>query len=139
MTPYEVVEHTADVGVRGHGQTREELFEHMAEGVFSLIVPPEEVRTAETVAVKAEADGWEPLLVAWLRELLHLFNTRHFLVKSARVTRLEPGRIEAEVSGEKLDPARHSADKEVKAVTYCGLSLGREAGGAWSAQVILDI
>jgi SHS2 domain-containing protein len=139
MAPYEIVEHTADIGIRASGRSREELFAQMAEGVFSLIVPPEEVRPAEMVPVKAEAGGWEDLLVAWLKELLYLFDTRHFLVKSVKVLRLEEGWIEAEVSGEKLDPARHSAGKEVKAVTYCGLSLKEEPGGGWSARVILDI
>lgn len=137
--PYEIVEHTADIGIRAHGRSREELFAHMAEGVFSLIVPPEEVHATQTLPMRAQAEEWEGLLVAWLRELLYLFDTRRFLVKSAQVKRLEPTRIEAEVSGETLDPARHSVDKEVKAVTYCDLSLRQEADGGWTAQVIFDI
>ncbi len=139
MEPYEIVEHTADVGVRAHGRTPEELFAHMAAGTFSLIVPPEEVRAAEKREVRAKADGWERLLVAWLRELLYLFDTQHFLPISFAVRRLDPAGIEAEVSGEVLDPERHTLGKEVKAVTYCELSVRQEPDGAWSAQVILDI
>lgn len=139
MPPYEIVEHTADIGIRGSGRTPAELFAHMAEGVLSLIVPPEEVCPSEKRAVRARADGWEGLLVAWLRELLYLFDTQHFLAKEFAVRRLDPTQIEAEVSGEVLDPARHTLGREVKAVTYCDLSLRQEPDGRWSAQVILDI
>ena len=139
MEPYEIVEHTADIGIRGSGRTPEELFANMARGVFSLVVPPEEVRPAEKRTVRAQADGWEGLLVAWLRELLYLFDAQHFLPASFTIRRLDPTAIEAELSGEALDPARHTLGREVKAVTYCDLSFQQGADGAWSAQVILDI
>ena len=139
MEPYEIVEHTADIGIRGSGRTPAELFANMARGVFSLIVPPEEVRSAEKRTVQAQADGWERLLVAWLRELLYLFDAQRFLPGSFAIRRLDPTAIEAEVSGEALDLGRHTLGKEVKAVTYCELSLRQEADGTWSAQVILDI
>ena len=139
MQPYEIVEHTADIGVRACGRTREELFAHMAEGMFSLIVSHREVQSQRTLTVRAEAEGEERLLVAWLRELLYLFDTRHFLASSFQIQRLEPNRIEAVVSGELLDEARHHLDKEVKAVTYCDLAVSKGPDGTWSAQVIFDI
>ena len=72
MKPYEVIEHTADIGIRAGGRDLKELFTHMAQGMFSLVVPPEAVRETESMEVKASAQGgWEPLLFAWLRELLY--------------------------------------------------------------------
>ena len=139
VQPYEVVEHTADIGVRAYGRSREELFIHMAEGMFSLIVPPAEVHPRRDVVVRPEAEGDDRLLVAWLRELLYLFDTQHFLANSFRIRRLEPGRLEAVVSGELLEEGRHHLDKEVKAVTYCDLAIGKSPDGTWSAQVIFDI
>ena len=139
MPAYEIIEHTADIGVRAWGRTREELYAHMAEGMFSLLVSPEEVREREALAVEARGEGEEGLLVAWLKELLYLFDTRHFLGRSFRITRLEPDRIEAQVSGEKLDETRHSLGREVKAVTYCELAVTRQPDGTWTAQVIFDI
>ena len=139
MQPYEIVGHTADIGVKAYGRTREELFAHMAEGMFSLIVPPAEVFPQREVPVQAEGEGDDRLLVAWLRELLYLFDTQHFLANSFRIRRLEPNRIQAVVSGELLDEGRHHPDKEVKAVTYCDLTVGKSPDGTWSAQVIFDI
>ncbi len=139
MIPYEVIEHTADIGIRSYGRTREELFAHMAQGMFSLIVPPEQVQPRSTVSITATADGWDRLLVAWLRELVVLFDTRHFLGRSFQIQRLDSTRVEAAVQGEPLDLSRHEVDKEVKAVTYCDLSLQQNPDGLWTAQVIFDI
>ncbi len=139
MIPYEIIEHTADVGVRAFGRTREELFAHMAEGMFSLIVPLEEIHPEITVPIQAQAQGTDRLLVAWLRELLYLFDTQKILGRRFEIQRLEEGRVEAVISGEKLDLDRHHPDKEVKAVTYCDLSVAQGPDGVWVAQVIFDI
>lgn len=139
MQPYEVIEHTADIGIRAAGRSPEELFRHLGQGMYSLVVPPEQVKASETHEVRAEADDWEGLAVSWLKELLYLLDTRHFVGKEIRVSRLEPTRLEAAVSGEPIDPARHTLDKEIKAVTYCDLFVRQEPGGGWTAQVIFDI
>ena len=139
MKPYEIIEHTAEIGIKGYGRTQEELFANMAAGMFGLIVPPEEVREVSPVTVTAQAEGPEELLVAWLRELIVLFDTRHFLGKRFQIQAFERGRVSATVIGETLDLTRHSVDKEVKAATYCDLKLEEDASGIWSAQVIFDI
>ena len=139
MRPYEILEHTADIGIRACGHSREELFTHMAQGMFGLIVPPEQVQQGLAFPIKATADGWEPLLVAWLKELLFLFDTRHFLGREFQIHRLTSSSIEATAVGETLDVKRHEVDKEVKAVTYCDLSIAQGPDGIWRAQVIFDI
>ncbi len=139
MQPYEIVEHTADVGIRAAGRSLEELFAHMAQGMFSLIVEPGGIRSRQTVSVSARARDQQELLLAWLRELLYLFDTRHFIGNSFQVEELTPTRIRAAVGGEKLDPARHTVLKEVKAVTYHAFSMEKRPDGRWVAQVIFDI
>ncbi len=139
MVAYEIIEHTAEIGIKAYGRQLKELFAHMAEGMFSLIVPPEEVALRSTITVAAEAQDRDRLLVAWLRELLYRFDTEHFLARSFQIRVLEPTRIEAEAQGEILDFSRHHTDKEVKAVTYCDLFLTQGNDGIWSAQVIFDI
>lgn len=139
MEPYEILEHTADIGIRAYGKSREELFIHMAMGMFSLIVPPEEVGSKLTVPIKVQATGWDNLLVSWLQELLVLFDTQGILGSSFEIKRLEPTQLEAVLHGEKLDLKRHSVDKEVKAVTWCDLAMSEDARGVWTAEVIFDI
>ncbi len=139
MEPYEIVDHTAEIGIKAYGRTREELFAHMAQGMFSLIVPPEEVQAKIGREVTAHAEGWERLLISWLRELLYLFDTERFLGRSFTIQKLESTEVQAAVSGEILDFNRHHVDKEVKAATYCDLKLVKGPDGIWAAQVIFDI
>lgn len=139
MRPYELIEHTADIGLVARGADEAALFVHAAEGFFSLIVPPEEVRESRRVRVTAEGENRQELFLNWLRELLHLFETRRFLGRRFEITHLGSGRIEAAVRGEKLDLNRHSVDKEIKAVTYHAFSLKQDAAGGWTARVLFDI
>lgn len=139
MVPYEIIEHPAEIGVKAYGQSREELFVHMAQGMMSLIVPPNEVQERDSMEVTAEAQGWDQLLVSWLKELLYRFDTERFLARSFEVNLLESNLIEVTARGEFLDPSRHHVDKEIKAVTYCDLALKQRPDGIWVARVIFDI
>jgi SHS2 domain-containing protein len=46
--------------------------------------------------------------------------------------------VRATARGEKIDPARHVIQTEIKAVTYHGLYV-REVENGWEAQVIFDV
>jgi SHS2 domain-containing protein len=84
-----------------------------------------------------EADRLDDLLHDWLAELLYTFHTRRVLLREFEV-RLDNARLTAVARGEAIDPARHQHDVEVKAITYHGLRVEREAPG-WLAEVIVDI
>ncbi|MCR4402494.1 MAG: archease [Firmicutes bacterium] len=167
--PYEVLEHTADVGVRARGRTLEETFVNMAAGLMSLVVPdPESIRATEERRIEARAPDLEGLLVAWLSEFVYLIDAERFLVATIEdvfVASCEPeagpgskrGRpasrgpaswtAGAVVRGENIDVARHQLDTEIKGVSYHMVKVERErasetdsAGGAgWVAQAIFDI
>ena len=71
-TGYELVDHTADIGVRAWGATPEEVYEQAAHAMFSLICDPREIGERETVEVDARGGpGRDLLLAAWLNELLY--------------------------------------------------------------------
>ena len=97
--PYEVLEHTADVGIRARGWTLEETFANMALGMMSLIVPElGRILEREDRRVEARAADLEGLLVAWLSEVVYLVDAERFLVAKIedihihrRAPRLEPG------------------------------------------------
>jgi len=46
---FELVEHTADIGVRAWGRTREDVFREAARGMLSLVCDPREIGERETV------------------------------------------------------------------------------------------
>jgi SHS2 domain-containing protein len=135
---YEVFEHTADIGLRITAPDLAGLFAEAARGLFSLIVENlEDVRDREHVRVELEEQDPPLLLLDWLRELLFRMDRDHLLLARFEV-KLEGARLEAEASGERIDPERHRLDHEVKAITYHGLKVERTDGG-WLAEVIVDI
>ena len=74
MKSYEVLNHTADIGIVAWGKSLEEVFAHSAQGLFYLIAenPCYNLTFETTVAV--DGNDYEDLLVTWLNELLYLFD-----------------------------------------------------------------
>ncbi len=136
---FTLFEHTADVGVRAWGASEEAVFEEAAKGMFSLVCDPGTVGNSERLSVEVESPGpdHDLLLVAWLNELLYIFEARHILFSEFTVLELEESSLRAEVAGETLGP-RHAVCGGVKAATYHGLRLAQTADG-WEAEVILDV
>lgn len=139
--PYEILEHTADAGVRGIGATLEEAFAEAARGTFALMADLDSVRPETEVAVEAAGDTPEGLLVAWLGELLRERDVRGMLFSrfEARIGERDGAwRLSGRAWGERIDPRRHKLGVEVKAATYSGVRVER-TGEGWIAQCVVDL
>ncbi len=135
---YRPLPHTADLGWRIFGRSKEELFENAARALISTLTDRRYLRIKETREVALEAPDQEALLVDWLNYLLYLFDVDGFLGRDFQVIRLTPRRLEARARGESFDPARHPEKTAVKAATYHHLAITPRDGG-WQATVILDL
>jgi SHS2 domain-containing protein len=87
--------------------------------------------------VELTAPDEEDLLVAWLNELIYLFDTENILFKRFEVTVLD-NRLKARVYGEKVDSSRHRLKTGVKGATYHMLGVSKGDSGC-RVQVIFDI
>jgi len=135
---YELVDHTADIGVRLWGPTAEEVFEQAALALFSLVCDPLEAGELESVDVELEAEAMDLLLAAWLNELLYVFEARKLVLTQFDILELGERSLSARVSGEPLDTSRHILCGGVKAATLHELSLERR-GDHWEGFVLLDV
>ncbi len=135
---FELVEHTADIGVRAWGRTRAEVFEEAARGMLSLVCDPREIAEQETTEVEVEAPAADLLLAAWLNELLFQFEARQLLFADIEVVELSDTHLRARLTGERLDHDRHFVCGGVKAATLHRLSLLPKDDG-WEGFVILDV
>ncbi|MBL7130774.1 MAG: archease [Candidatus Omnitrophica bacterium] len=138
MKKYEVIEHTADVGLRIYGRDLKELFVNAARGLFSLIVDLEKVEPSFETDVDLKDDNREELLISWLNELIFQFSARSFIPKEFRINKITNEGISAKVFGEKIDLSRHKILSEIKAATYHELEV-KEINGGIQARVIFDI
>ena len=139
--PYEILEHEADAGVRGIGDSLEEAFCEAARGMFSLMVDLEAVRPERAVPVRVEAENLEVLFVSWLGELLALRDLTGMVFSrfQARIERAgENWVLRGTAYGEPLDPKRHKPTVEVKAATYYGVKVGKD-NGRYIAQCVVDL
>jgi SHS2 domain-containing protein len=131
---HELLEHTADLGVRAYGATLEELFEQATLGLAGVL-GAWRPGPGEAVAVAVEAADLGGLLVDWLNEVVYLQDVRGSSLAAVEVERVGGGRAAGSVT---LGSQPPSGGTYVKAVTYHQLRVERRAGG-WLAEVYLDV
>ncbi|MEW5936229.1 MAG: archease [Candidatus Thermoplasmatota archaeon] len=135
MPRFEIIEHTADVGVRAHGSTMEEIFESAALGMMSIICDPETVEGREIKEISVEPGEPYEMLYSFLSEIIYLVDAHAFLFSRFEVRR-DGERLLARAWGEPMNPEKHTLRMEVKAVTYHMLIVDVERG---VAEVLFDI
>ena len=135
---FEILEHTADVGLRAHAPDQVQLFVALALGMTSLMTNPEQIKPHETRQIEIEAEDKEALLVEWLNELIYLVETEGLVFREYAILKLSDTSLSAEVRGEKLDESRHELKAQIKACTYYDLLIKKEDSG-WYGQVVLDV
>jgi len=136
--PYEVFEHTADVGLHASGATLRELFAHVAEGMESLLVSPEQVRAQFGREIRVEGHDAVSLLINWLNELIFLFDTEYLIFRHFEIDDLSETRLHAFARGEAYDAQRHDLGSAIKAATWHDAAVERVEDG-YRATVIFDI
>lgn len=162
MKTFEIIDISADAGIRAYGETLEDLFANAATGMYSLITEPGGIREEQDIKIDLESHSVEGLLVAWLNELIFHFDTYGFIGKKINITEITPSpvsstgqalslapggeglgegeacRLGAVVSGEDFDTERHERKLLIKAATYHQMKVEKE-DGLWVTNVIFDI
>jgi SHS2 domain-containing protein len=138
MKRYDLIDHTADVGLKAYGKTLSEAFENAAKGMFDIITDKSEIESVGQFNIKLEAPDLEQLLVDWLSELLYIHSAQNLVFGFFKldVDEKKPG-LSATVFGEKLDISKHKIGTEIKAVTYHMLEVKKKK--QYQVQVLFDI
>jgi SHS2 domain-containing protein len=144
MKTYEIIEHTADLGMRVYGRDLNALFLNAAQAMFEIMV---EVIKKESIFHKEERKKFlvhkqgsniEEIFVAWLSELLYLFSIEGLIMEKADIEKLDENSIQAEVKGRIFSPDFYRVKTEIKAVTYHELEV-KQTDQGYEAQVIFDV
>lgn len=134
---FEILNHTADIGVIAYGKNLKAAFANAAKGMFSLITELDAVKEIEYRDINVTAADMEILLVAWLNELIYLFDVENILLKRFDINKLTDTELRARAYGEMVDKSRHKLKLGIKAATYHMLKI--EKGKPNKTQVIFDI
>ena len=136
--PYEIIDHTADTGIRVWADTPIRLFAEACRAMFELITDNSRVAPVKNRNLSVEGIDQTDLLVNWLRELLLLWSADQELVASVQIFELSETNLRARVRTQPFDPENHVIYTDIKAVTYHRAEIAT-GNGHWETRVIFDI
>lgn len=135
MAGFEIIEHTADVGILAAGADLKETFEQTALGLLE-IVGVFDPGVGDPIEIELEANDPGALLVDWLNELLFIIDARDRLFNAVHIDSIDEHHLNAHV--ETSPRGDEPTGTAVKAATYHQLEVVRQRGG-WRARVYLDV
>jgi len=134
---FEILDHTADVGIIAYGADLKQAFANAARALFSMITELDDVEEVLYRDIDLTASDEESLLVGWLNELIYRFDAESILFERFDIIQLDDTRLKARSYGEKVDSSKHKLKTGVKAATYHMLKVDKTDG--FRVQVLFDI
>ncbi len=135
---YEIIDHTADIGIRVRGESLESLFQSAGAAFFDIIGTWGKPGDSHVLKVRLEAEAVADLFHDWLDELNFLHQTQDLVFFEFEIEKIREVLLEATVRGRKIDRTQDSLHLEIKAVTHHELNVEKKPDG-WRAAVIFDI
>ena len=135
---FEIIEHTADIGIACYGADLQQLFLHAAFGLYSLMIDVNDIKEKLQREISLSAPDREGLLVDWLNELIYIFEVEQVVLTRCEFNKLNDTELQARCFGDKIDPEHQTIKREVKAATYHMLTITNNKNG-YKARVIFDI
>jgi len=136
--PYTLIDHTADIGIHITGKDLKELFAEAAFAMFDQIIDISRLDGRRRKRIAVSGMDRHDLLINWLRELLCFWTIDAVLVNQVEIIRLDETGIDADIFYDSYIPGKHDIKKDIKAVTYHGISVDQTKDG-WEATVIFDV
>jgi len=144
MKTYEIINHTADIGLKVFGKNLEALFLNAAQAMFEIILEKTEKESlfkkqeSKKFLLNKQGSNLEEIFVFWLSELLYLFNSEGLIMNKADIHKLDSNCIQAEIIGRIFNTDLERIKTEIKAVTYHELEVKKTERG-YEAKVIFDV
>lgn len=138
MKKYELIPHTADIGIRVRGKNPGELFQNAAFALFDIMTDINEIRHSLSEQITLGVDNYEELMNYWLSNLLQQFTIYNRLFSQFDITAITENSLAANIQGEPYDQNRHEIHNEIKAVTFHNLTV-KQIDNEWVSEVIFDV
>ena len=139
---FELRAHTADVAVAATGDTQDDVFAAVADGLAAAMCEEWPDDVGERFPVSIDAEGREELLFDYLDQLIYERDVRGVLPVDNQVTVSRTdgdGAQQWHLQGSARGVPFEAVDaREVKAVTYSELSI-EETDEGWRAYVVFDV
>lgn len=134
---YEILDHTADIGIKVKGESLPAVMEKTILAQRDLMAGNMQVGSDEEREFIIDEDDAEIALVSILEEILYLFEHQKFAVSRCSVS-VQKNKYRVQMKGSLYNPSKVKDGTEIKAVTYHQLKVKKE-DDTWIVQVIFDI
>jgi SHS2 domain-containing protein len=135
---YQIIDHTADLGIIVKGPDIKSLFVVAAQAMTDIMVKGD-IRDRKVIRdVLVEGEDFPDLMVRWLGEILYLFEGENLILNSIEIKSISPVQLKSTLTLTSFEPKYHQVLREIKAVTYHQISVDKTNDG-WEARVIFDI
>ncbi len=137
---YKKVTNKADVGLFVTAPSLQRLYIDIGLAFTDSLVQLDVVKDTEKKAVAAAGNTREALLLAWLTELLALFQNDKFLAKRIVFDKFDGKMIQATLWGEIYQSTRHGSVPRIKSIRQTPLEIGDKSSPEphFFAQVFLE-
>jgi SHS2 domain-containing protein len=133
---FELIEHTADMGLKAYGKNLSEAFTNAAYGMFSIIAELDNVKEKTKRHVDIKGEDKESLLFEWLNSLLYYFDVEGLIFTRFNIIEFGENHLKADCLGEKYNPKRHQLKTGIKSATFHMLEVDKTKN---QVQVIFDV
>ena len=135
---FDLIEHTADIGVIGKGSTMAEAFESAAYGMFSIMTDIGRYQPTSQRSITVIGADDVALLERFLSSLLLMFDADNLLPLEFEITEISMGRLTCWVSLRPIDEQIEWFGPTIKAVTFHEMAVENKRS-EWSAKAIFDV
>lgn len=138
MKNYEVLEHTADIGIRVRAGDLAGLFKNAGLAITDMSAEKQKTQYPgkHKFVITQKADNLEELFVNWLNELLSASAVESLIFEDIQINQVNEKFIDAIAIGS--DIRNYKVNTEIKAATYHQLKV-EKTGSLWQAEVIFDV
>ena len=142
MGTYKMIEGVtwADYAFQVEGKDLEDLFTSAGLAVCSAMVELDTVTPVKEIVVDLENVDIEKLLFSFLEEIVYLKDAEYMVFGkvSVEIKKEKTYKLHAILTGEEIDPKKHTLHADVKAVTYHAWKFEKTDKG-YICQVVVDV
>lgn len=135
MGSFEIIEHTADVGIAAEAATLPELFEQAARGLADISGTWTPGAPDLEIDIQLSGGDLGAVMVDWLNELMYLQEIHDAHYSAFEVKKVDQETVVAVVG---LSTATRGTGTAVKAATFHKLVVEQRSKG-WFARVYVDV
>lgn len=136
MKNYEIINHTADLKIKGFGKTKKKLFLNLLKAMIECQkAKMKEEEKPKVRKIRIKSLNLETLLVDFLNEIIYLSQINKEIYPEANFKKFSTKEIEAELVGRPVE----RFGEDIKAVTYHGLKIEKIEENIFQATVLFDI